>query len=413
MESDFRRNVIFVFIGTALVNVFNLLFQLLIAHSLSPSDFAAFNALLSIFLLFSSPLSTFQPAVAKYTSELKAVGENDKIKELLSALLKSLTPILILTLAIFLLLNDFLVIRLKIGSISSGYVLALLVAASWIAPVLAGGLQGMELFGWLVSSSIISGALKLTLGFLFIWLGYSILGAMAAFLISFIIGVYIYYLPLKKFITFKTRKDSTVDLKKIFAFLFPVMVSTFCYIALTNFDMIMAKYFFQPEESGFYSLAQMVGKIFLFLPGAIGVVMFPRSAGLNAKNLDSTHILKKSIFYAAVLCLLGVCAYNIFPSLVLKALVGKVFANSVNLGRLFSISMSMFALLNILILYFLSIKDLRFIYYLAVFTLFQIAAIWFYHPNPFAIQAIMCVNSFLLLIIHLALAFRNKSLTLA
>jgi O-antigen/teichoic acid export membrane protein len=166
----------------------------------------------------------------------------------------------------------------------------------------------------------------------------------------------------------------------------------------------MVKYFFSPEEAGFYSIAQMLGKVFLFLPGAISIVMFPRTSVLNAKNKDTASTLTKSLFYGAGLCIISVFGYNLFPSFVLTVLTGKAFPLSIGLGRLFSVSMSFFALLFILIWYFLSIKDFRFIKYLVSFTLLQIFAITLFHNNLFQVQLALCVNSVLLFLIHVSLS---------
>ncbi|HLD83107.1 MAG TPA: hypothetical protein VI976_04080, partial [Candidatus Omnitrophota bacterium] len=99
---------------------------------------------------------------------------------------------------------------------------------------------------------------------------------------------------------------------------------------------------------------------------------------------------------------------NIFPSLVLKALTGKVYLESVILGRLFSLSMSFFALLLILITYFLSLKDLRFIKYLGLFTLLQALAIILFHRTLIQVQSILCINAAILFIIHLTLAYKKQ-----
>jgi O-antigen/teichoic acid export membrane protein len=171
--------------------------------------------------------------------------------------------------------------------------------------------------------------------------------------------------------------------------------------------MVLVKYYFNPEESGVYSLAQMVGKIFLFLPGAISVVMFPRVSGLKAKNQDTNTTLKRSLLYTGILVTGAGFFYNLFPHFVLMVLTGKVYLESVSLGRLFSVSMSFFTLLFILITYLLSIKDLRFIKYLVLFTLLQIWAITLFHKTLISVQLILCLNAILLFFIHLNLVYKK------
>ena len=180
----FSKNIALVFLGASLVNIFNLLYQLLLAHRMSSVDFAAFNSLLSIFMLISTPLATLQTAVVKYVAEFKAQNQAAKIHTLLSYLARKVFWLILITFFIFYFLSSYLTDKLKIPSLSAGYILALLLALSWITPVLTGALQGLELFKWLVSSSVISGALKLILAFLFISLGFNIAGALGAFLVA-------------------------------------------------------------------------------------------------------------------------------------------------------------------------------------------------------------------------------------
>jgi len=422
----FSKNIIFVFFGTSIVNLLNLLYQILIAHRLSPQDFAAFNSLLSIFMLISVPSGTLQVAIVKYSAEFNAQNQIVKLRILLSNLLRKTVTLAIITFFIFYLSSFYILDKLKITSISSGFILAILLALSWISPVFLGGIQGLELFKWLMSVSVITGVLKLFLAFIFILLGFNIAGALGAFLVSGIIGLVIYYFPLKDLLYFKNVHDGInplrntafssiedkisngVNFKEFFLYLFPVVISSFCFISLVSLDMVLVKYFFSSNESGFYSLAQMVGKIFLFLPGAISIVMFPKIAGLNAKNMDTATTLKRSLLYAGILCIIASLVYNLFPSFILKILTGKVFSTPIILGRLFSISMSFFTLLYILIAYFLSKRDLHFLKYLISFTALQLLAIILWHKSLIQVQSILCINAILLFFVHLLLAYRTE-----
>jgi O-antigen/teichoic acid export membrane protein len=403
----FSRNIILVFIGTSLINIFNLLYQLLIAHRLSPADFAAFNSLLSIFMVVSAPLGTLQTAVAKYTAEFNAHGQINKVKFLLSNLLKKTAILSVLTCLAAYFASLYLIDILKIPSFYSAYVLVLLVSLYWIIPVLIGTLQGLELFNWFMAVLIFAGAAKLLFAFIFIRLGFNITGALGAFLVSALLLLIMSAFALKGFISFNADSDG-VNFKQVVLYMFPVAITIFCWTSLTNMDMVLARYYFRPGESGIYAIAQMVGKISLFLPGAISIVMFPKTSGLNAKQNNTTPILNRSLAYAAILCVLFGLAYNLLPAFILKVLTGKVLPGSIILGRLFSVSMTFFALLFIIAAYFLSIKDLRFIKYLVVSTILQALAIVFFHHSLIQIQWILCINAVLLFLIHLALAVFKK-----
>jgi len=424
----FSKNIILVFLGTTLANILNLFFQMYIAHRLIPTDFAAFNSLISIFVLLSSPLTTLQAAVAKYSSQFYALNEDNKMRVLLSGLLKKASGFAIVTFLIFYLSSFYITEKLKIPSVACGYILAILLASAWITPILLGSLQGQELFKWFSAVVVITAALKLVFSFIFIPLGFNISGALSAVFLSSLIGILISFLPIKNILCLNSVKadvnlarkaaesnnsaivSNKVNFKEIFKYMFPVAISFFCFMNLVNMDMILVKYYFSPQDSAFYSLAQMVGKIFLFLPFAISIVMFPRTSGLSAKNMDTVATLKRSLLYAAVISIFANLFYNIFPGSVLRILTGKAFYESIVLGRLFSISMVFFTFLFILINYFLSVKDLRFIKYLVLFTILQFFAIVFFHNNLMLVQKILCVNSISLFLIHFLLVNFKKAI---
>lgn len=403
----FTKNIIIVFAGTSLGNFFNLIYQLLIAHKLSPSDFAAFNSLLSVFMVIASPLNTISMMVAKYVSDFNARHQISRISFLLSGLLKKTILLAGASLLIFWFASALIVDMLKIPSASSGYILALLVASNWIIPVFSGGIQGLEFFSCFTCSSILGSVLKVALAFALILAGYGISGALGALLSANLIAAALYYFPLRRFINFNSEKES-VNYKEMLFYLFPVAASYFCFISLVSFDMVLVKYYFLPEASGVYSLAQMTGKIFLFLPGAISIVMFPRASWLNARNMETSSTLKRSLIYVSGLSILAALTYNLFPSVFLKLLTGKAYPEAVFLGRLFAVSMSFFSLVFVLITYFLSIKKLHFLRYLSISCFLQTLAILLFHKSLACVQLILCLNSALLLSILLILAFRRR-----
>jgi len=402
----FAKNIILVFAGISLVNFLNLLYQLLIAHRLTPAEFAAFNSLLAIFTVISAPFGTIQMAVAKYCAQFQAQGNIQKVKLLLSVFFKRALLLAGVTLLVFGLFSSGITRALGIPSFYSGYILAVLLALAWLSPVLSGGIQGLELFRWLAGSSVLSSLLKLGLAVIFVGLGYGIAGALGALLVASLFSIFICYLPLRDYL-YTDVSGEDIKYREILLFLLPVALSSFCFMALVNFDMVLVKYYFTPEESGVYSLAQMLGKIFLFLPASISVVMFPRASALNAKNMETATTLKRSLLYVLGLCLSAYIFYSLFPSFTLRVLTGKSSSSAITLGRLFGISMSFFTATYLLISYFLSIKEFRFIKYLVASCLLQYLAIAFFHPSLFAVQFILCVNALLLFCVNLALAYKR------
>jgi O-antigen/teichoic acid export membrane protein len=300
---------------------------------------------------------------------------------------------------------------LRIESPLSGIIMSLLLASAWVVTVFSGQLQGMELFGWLTFATCVSATVKLILAFILMNIGMSYPGALSALLFSNILTILICLFPLRRFIVSSPASEHVLIKKEAQAFLLPVAVSSFCCIALVAMDMILVKRYFIPEQAGIYSYAQFIGKIFYFLPGAISIVILPHSSNLDARKEDTIPLLKRSLFYTAAICLAAFIFYNIFDGLALKAfrlLNPGITPQVISLGRLFGISMSFFAMLSVLISYFISRKDARFIKFLVAFTVLQCLTIIIFHKDLFMVQTILCLNAVLLLAIHLLLAFAKR-----
>lgn len=405
---SFDHNLIIVFLATSVLNFFSLLYQLVIAHALSADDFASFNSLLAIVMLIAGPLAHFQRAIVKYVAEFSALKADDKISYLLSGLFKITGALSVVSLFVFYFLSVYFVNKLHIEFISVSFILAGIFAVSWLAPISNGGIQGLELFRPMAVIYMASGAIKLGLAYILVKNGFNIVGAFAALFVSLVFEFLGGVFCLRKYVKLPARRAPGVKFNSVFMFVLPVAASFFCFNALISTDMILVKYFFSADESGRYALAQMLGKIFLFLPTAISLVLFPRAAGLKARNQDTGHALKKSFFYAVLLSLGAIIFYNLFPEFSLKVLTGKSNPDSVLLGRLFSISMSLYSLLFLMISYFLSVKDLRFIKYLAIGVLAQVLAIVAVPRELINVQYVLIINSLILLIICFSLGFKKK-----
>lgn len=391
----FTKHVLIVFIGTSLLNFFSLLYQLLIAHKLIPAEFAAFNSLLSLFVIIATPLVTVQLAIAKYCAEFKAQGSNEKVRFLLFDLSRKSLFLAVVTLAVCLPFSRYLLSALKVNSDASGIILVLLFASTWATQLFTGAVQGLEYFWAYALSSAAGGFIKFIFAYLFISLGYAISGALGAYLLANIAGLAIMFFSLKH-LFFPSPLKVDLGYKKMFLYLFPLALSYLCFALLVNSDMVLVRFYFSPTDSGAYALAQMIGKIMQFLPIAVSVVLFPKTSGQNARKEDTTATVRKSLVLASILCLTAVIGYNLVPDFTLRLLTGKSSPEIITLGRLFSVSMSFFALVFILISYFLSMQDYRFLKVLTVSSVLQCMAISLFHKSLFSVQYILCINAMLL-----------------
>jgi O-antigen/teichoic acid export membrane protein len=403
-KDKFFKDNILMFFSSSAVSVTNLLYQMLMVRKLDVAIYGSFNSLLSIFTIISLPAMSLCAMIAKFTSAYNSTGQEGRAHRFISVIMRHMFFIGILFLGLYVLLGSHFKNYLQLDSIFPVYLVGCMLFVMTISTVALGAMQGFEKFIWYSIGNLCGAIIKLAFGFLFVLLGWSLLGALGAYLISQLVILSIIALSLKD--VFRSREDvAEINIKEKYKFVLPAFVTFACVGFLTNMDVVLVKHFFGPIEAGYYSVAQMVGKIALFIPGAIYLVMLPHTSGLHAQRKDPRGALQKSLLYTVFLCLCFVGVYNVFPRVVLTVLCGKFNNDIIFLGRLFSIIMTFFSLLIVLLLYQLSVSRFRFLKIVVPFSILQILAIILFHNTMPQVLYIMFLNSAILFLLNLRLAF--------
>ncbi len=417
--SDFIKQSSLIFIAVGIFNFLNLLYQIYMARNLSPVNYGTLNSLFSILMVISIPSGTLQTVITKYVSNYYAFNQYEKINLLLHSFIKKtfiFGAVVFLAISLF---SKYISHFLQIESPILIIMLGMITFFSIILPLTQGVLQGMQKFGCVGFAMIANGSLKLLLGILFITIGFEINGAMSALVISTFITLLISFIMLFLILPKPldwiagssqiSQDNPDISLPKIFGYSYAVITVFLCYMILTNVDVLLVKHFFKPLDAGYYSIAQMIGKIILFLPVAITLVMFPKTSELHTQAKNTLNLLTKSLVYVGILCGMAALICLLFPGLILKILSGQEHSDCIPLARIFSITMFFFALLYVLLFYHLSIHYTGFIYSLLLLTILQIVMIVLFHQRLSQVLYIMCCNAVLLFLINLYLAFKWKN----
>lgn len=400
-----------IFLAVGIFNFLNLLYQVFMARNLSPASYGILNSLFSILMLVSIPSGTLQTVVTKFVSGFYAVKDYEKINILLFSFVKKTFIFGIFILIILSAASRSISSFLRIDSAILIIILGVIILFSIISPLIQGVLQGLQRFGRIGFIIISDGSIKLLLGIIFVSAGFGITGAMSALAISvfttLVLSSIVLFYALPK--SAQSVNPDAVSIPRIYRYFYAVVTVYLCFMALTNIDVLLVKHFFEPLEAGYYSISQMVGKIILFLPVAITLVMFPKTSEFHTQAKDTLSLLKKSLLYVGILCGFTSVICLLFPGLIIRILSGQEHSDCIPLARIFSITMFFFALLYVLLFYHLSIHYTGFIYSLLLFTILQIVMIVLFHQRLPQVLYIMCGNAVLLFLINLYLAFKRKN----
>lgn len=397
-----------------LFNLFNLLYHLFMLRYLPPVDYANLNTLMAILMLIYVPSSTVQVTITRFISSFVAENLHDRARKLLQQLLWRM---LVVALSIFLLItlaSQFLSAFLHISSHGSIVLLGVILFFGLLFPIPWGGLQGLQKFGSLAFNYIVNGGLKFFLGILFVFLGWGILGALGAVAISYFVTISLSIFMLRGYILngkklfYSELSPKGADrflVSEVYRYFSPAGTTVLCFMVLTNVDLILVKHFFTPIEAGYYSIAQMVGKIILFVPFPVVTVMFPKLSSLGGQEKKKLLVLGQSLIIAGILCG-GVTVFGLlYPSLIIRMLSGKIYMESISLVKYFCINMTFFSLTLNILNYHLSTQRRGFLFPLLCLTLVQIGLILVFHKTLAQVLIMISIIATSLLGVNLFLAY--------
>lgn len=398
--NNLAKQGIFLLAATTITNATNFLFNIIIGRLLGPTEYSILIALLSLLVIISVPTQTIQTVITKYSATFKSKEDYEHISYLFTESLKRLTFFGMIGFLFFLAASKPIAKFLNIPTLTPIFVLGLTFGIALVAPVGRGILQGLQSFNQFAINSIIEAFLRLLLGIGLVLLGLKASGALAASSISAIIAIFLIFVPLK-FLFNKKGKPVDFNSSEMYNYFWPVLITLFCLAALTFMDIIIVKHFFSPKQAGIYAAASQMGRIVLFFPAALSMVMFSKSAELHAQNSETIHILKTTLFFVGALCVVLTIGYFVFPQFIITLIYGSDYLLSAPLMGPFGIAMTLFALINILIFHNLSIHNFKFIPFLIASTILQIVLLYTIPLTPIHVIYILIANASLLLIVNL------------
>jgi len=404
-SDDLIRDSFLMFAAGMVFNVFSYGYHFYVGRALGPADYAVVGSLLSLVAILGVPMGTVQAVITNFVSRYNAKGEQSKVSFLFSFSTKRLFLLgLVCSLALALsapIVASFLKIE------STGPILALSVVFffSFLSPVTNGILNGMQNFRAASFLTALGGLFKFFFGFLFVYLGFRVSGAIFAFALSGLIPLLLSFYLLRNLPTEKTP----VPLSGLFSYSRPVFLSLVCLAIFSNIDVILVKHFFPATEAGYYAAAALFGRLVFFVAGPIASVMFPKVSDLMEKGLDYFSTLKKALALVFLISSGASLAFLLVPTWFILPLFGSAYLPAASLLFLFGLSMLFYALSNMLVMFCLSVQRYFFLPNLLFFSALEILLIYLFHSSLIQVLQVMLFSFFLLFLSLLPGLYRFRN----
>jgi len=412
-EGDLARSFLIMFSSTMVVNVINYIYNLLVGRLLGPSDYGVFVSLLSLTLIFAGIPGTIQTVITRYAAILKYENSQKTIYRYFIRAIQIFSVVGLFVFILFFVSTPYIKRFLNIDISAPVYVVGMLLGVSFIAPIARGTLQGIQDYKALSISMILDSFLRLVFGLSLIVLGLKVSGAIGSQVISAMIAFFIsIYFILK----LRSYDEGTYRIPRgsIYKYTFLTLYTISCFLLLTNLDVVLVKHFYDPHTAGIYSSAVTIGRIILYFPGAMAIVLFPKISELQTLSKKSVKILAKALIIVFALCVILNVIYFVAPGLLVRIMFGKAFLESVPYIGFYGIAMTFYSLLNLAVLFLLSLNFYSLIPVLTIMSLAELILINSFHRNLFEVIYILILVSFIsfvLLIFIIVFNLYKKSIT--
>jgi len=386
------QQVTIMFVATSLTNLLAYIFNILMGRMLSPASFGILISLQAMLVILTIAGNGMQTIVAKYASYFDAVGQHGRANRVMTYSLQGVILFAGFITLVIVLVRSPLAHFLQIASPVAVIVLALALIPTMVASIIYGFLQGLERFGVLGTLQVSVGILRIILGILFVYIGFDTVGAIAALPASAGIIALLALFLLRAFLR-GTREQEEFDGKEIFFYSSYVIITLTCFAILTNMDLIVVKHFFSPARAGQYAAAATLGKIIFFFPLAVARVFFPKSSRRHALDQDTTNLVRLSLLAVAVPSGLLTLAYFLWPSLILRLVLGDQYAVTGPLIGVLGVAMTLYGLINIWLNYYLSVNQMSFLYMVSAGVLLQLVLLARFHSSLLQVATVLVVTA--------------------
>ena len=317
-----RRAGLIVLIASFAGHAGNYVFYVIAARMVTPAEFAAISALIAFGTITMMPVNGVQVAVARDVAVLRTSGTNGELSGYLRRIGVRMGVACLAILVGISALSPLLANRLHLGSAQPVVLAAVWITGLAVLAVLTGVSQGMERFGYVAFS--LAGPLGVLRPLLLppCILIAGMAGGMWAMILATVVGLAVLFRPVTASVRVAPTEPPPMPNMLV------TMVALLAFSSLTNADLLVAQASLAVADRAHYAGAVLLGKIALFAPAALALVLLPKAtAAIERGERAERAVLKTmALTTACGLCVAGVLW--IMPTWVLTGTFGPDYAGA-------------------------------------------------------------------------------------
>lgn len=369
---------------------FDYVVNIIVGRALMPAEFFVFVAVTSLLQVMVQATNVIRNVVAYYTAE--STVHADAVARVGSVLRRSWGWACrwgAVATAIMALLSPFLARFLHIDTAMPLWAAAFALLLLFLRPVTDGALQGTQQFFGLGAVQMLQSILRLLFAALLIGWGWQATGAILALPLGSMIALLLALWLLRPY--FRALAPAEPPRAISWRYSAVTLAGLLAFALMVNSDPIIVRRLFGDAAAEAYAPVVTLGKINLFIPLGIGLVLFPKATQRHSAGLDPRPTLMLALMATLVPGLLLTGLYWLFPGLIVNTVFGAAYADPGLLLAMIGLATTLYAGVNIWLNYTLSLERPAYIVALAIIVALQIAAMLLFHDRLETIATTMII----------------------
>jgi O-antigen/teichoic acid export membrane protein len=374
------------------------IYAVFIARRLGPSNYSALASLLAFGTIVSIGIGgPLQSIIARYVAADTAVGLESRARYLVR---KALMVVALVSGAVFVLMLALswpVMHWLSLTTLTPVVLLALYTGLWLIYPVMAGNVQGVQKFRRLSVALVVAALARLILGIALVLLGFGVSGAMVGEVASGVVVLAILGDWVWRWLR-AGPAHGKIDTTHLKMFAATVIVSSTCLVAFIYLDVFLVRGLIGGLQAGYYAGAQKLGTLIYFVPGIIGIVMFPRVSANHASDISSWRTFALTEGAIVVICGCMAAFLALFPTWSIRVVFGSKYVRGSSLVPIFALAMFFFSLLPVCIHFLQATDKRRFVFILMSGVVVETIAIAIFHRSITQVAWIVAVTAMVMFV---------------
>ena len=373
--------------------------NVIFSRVLDPVGYGELTALFALSVVLAVPTGAGQTMIAQRVAVYSAEGRTDSVRYLVRHAIAHVSVIAGVVGLVYLAATPLVVQLLGLRHIGVAIVLTPVLVLAVIQPLGLGVLQGLERFtayGVMLLAIAVS---RIAFGLPWAAVEHGAGGALAGQAVGMALVLGGAGWLMRGLILGRGTGAATTGLKRRpDARTLSASAAFVGFAVVSNLDLVLAKIFLSPHNAGVYAALSTIGKVIIFLPAAIAVVMVPNAAKAQHGSGSSARVLRVSALLVAGSTVLVAIPAIVVPRLIISVMFGSKYLAAASGVLPMVIAGAGLAMSYLLVVYSVAISDRRWMLLLVCAVALQIGGISAFHGSPTQVATVQAAVALFVLL---------------